>query len=493
MKTFQSPSEQLACAAMASGKRFASLPEALHWLASRIDYERTRWMSYEERCLHLDRMGQLLALLQHPEKAFPVVHVAGTKGKGSTSAMVAAILQTAGYKTGLFTSPHLEKLPERIRINGQMVPDQDALQLFNLLWPSVCQMDQPTGQAPPEAIRQQLPSPTGPTYFEILTAMAMLHFAQKKVQIAVFEVGLGGRLDATNLCQPIVSVITSISFDHTQLLGNTLEAIAAEKAGIVKPSVPVVSGVTQPGPREVIRQVCQTQQAPLIELQEHFCYSYQPPRNLPLSGQRGQMDFQYWGPGGPWHLEGVPLSLLGRHQAANAALALATVALLRQAGWKISEQACRQALAQLHWPARCELLPGRPALLLDTAHNLASVEALLEVLQESFVPGRRLLLFATTHDKDVAGMLTRLLPAFNEVILTNYLDNPRAMPVEDLLRLARQIGGRPYPAAASPAQAWEIARSLAQPEDLICITGSFFLIGQILPLLSSTSPTPPSS
>jgi dihydrofolate synthase/folylpolyglutamate synthase len=499
------------------GEPFGSLAEALGWLASRIDYERTRWMAPAERSFHLDRMGRLLALVGHPERQFPAVHVAGTKGKGSTSAMIAAMLEAAGYRTGLFTSPHLEQLQERIRINGQMPTDAQMLGLLNAVWPAVCQMDRQTGQQvvsatgqplfpgaptpaggflPPVASETGFPvlpatgpsiaSSAGPTYFEILTALGMLHFAWEKVQMAVLEVGLGGRLDATNLCQPVVSVITSISFDHTQLLGNTLEAIATEKAGIIKPGVPVVSGVTQPGPREVIRQVCQTQQAPWIELGKDFGYSYRPPRNLPRSGQRGRMDFHYQGPGGPWRLEEVELNLLGRHQAANAAGALATIALLRQAGWEIPDAACREGLATVRWPARCELLPaapGRPAVLLDTAHNVASVQALLDVLEESFVVGRRLLVFATTEDKDVPGMLARLLPAFDQVVLTQYLNNPRRMPVEQLVQLARQIGGREYPSASSPAEAWEMAHRLAQPEDLLCITGSFFLIGEILPVL----------
>lgn len=456
-------------------KPFGSPEKALDWLASRIDYERTRLMPYEERSLHLERMRDLLALLGGPERDLCVVHVAGTKGKGSTSAMIAAILQTAGYTTGLFTSPHLERLQERFRINGQTPTDEQTLQLLNAVWPAVCQMDQQAAaRTPPEK---------GPTYFEILTALALLHFAQQKVQAAVLEVGLGGRLDATNVCQPFVSIITSISFDHTQQLGNTLEAIAREKAGIIKPGRPVVSGVVQPEPREVIRQVCQTQQAPLIEGEKDFRYRYQAPKNLPKGPSRGRMDFEYFGPGRPWRLEGVELGLLGRHQAANAALALAAAALFRQAGWKISEQDCREALAHLDWPARCQLLCRRPAVVVDTAHNVASVEALLAVLEESFAPGRRLLLFATTQDKDVPGMLARLLPKFDQVVLTNYLDSPRAMPVEDLGRLAQQIAGRTYPTAPTPDEAWEMIRALAQPDDLICITGSFFLVGQMLPLL----------
>jgi len=456
-------------------KPFGSFEEALDWLASRIDYERTRLMPYEERCLHLDRMRGLLALLGGPERNLWVVHVAGTKGKGSTSAMIAAILQTAGYTTGLFTSPHLGKLQERFRINSQMPTDEELLRLFNVIRPAVCQMD--------EQAAVRTPSEKGPTYFEILTALALLHFAQQKVQAAVLEVGLGGRLDATNVCQPFVSVITSISFDHTQQLGNTLEAIAGEKAGIIKPGRPVISGVVQPGPREVIRQVCQTRQAPLIELDTHFQYQYYPPKNLPEGRSYGRMDFEYVGPGGPWRLAGVEIGLLGRHQAANAALALVVMAMFRQAGWKISEEACREALARLDWPARCQLLCRRPAVVVDTAHNVASVEALLAVLEESFGLGRRLLVFGTTQDKDVSGMLARLLPKFDHVVLTNYLDSPRALPVEELARLAAQIGGRPYPTAPTPAQAWEMVRALAKPEDLICITGSFFLIGQMLPLL----------
>ena len=463
---------------------FKSLEEGLHWLNDRIDYERTKRMPYEERCLPLDRMRQLLTLLGSPEKRGGVVHVAGTKGKGSTSAMIAAILQKAGYCTGLFTSPHLEKFQERIRVNGQIITDAQTLRLLNILWPAVCQMEQ-------QAAQERLPE-KAPTYFEMLTAMALLHFVQEKVHAAVLEVGLGGRLDATNICEPFVSVITSISFDHTQQLGNTLEAIAAEKAGIIKPSVPVLSGVIQPGPREVIRQAAEAQRAPLLELEKDFRYRYQAPKNLQDVPGRGRMDFEYFGPGGPWRLEGVELGLLGRHQAANAALALATVARFRHAGWNISEQACREALAELDWPARCQLLRRHPAVLIDAAHNVASVEALLAVLEESFAPSRRFLIFGTTLDKDVPGMLRRLLPKFDEVLLTCYLGSERAMPVEELSRLAASIGGRPYPSAPTPAQAWERVRSLAQPEDLICVTGSFFLIGQLIPLLRTSAEKPAS-
>lgn len=454
---------------------FASLQEALDWLHRRTDYERIRWMPYEEGALHLARMRELLARLGHPHQQLSVVHVAGTKGKGSTSAMIAGILQTAGFSTGLFTSPHLETFQERIRVNGQMATSEDILRLLTLIGPAVENMDrQGTERVPPEK---------GPTYFEVLTAMALVHFASQRVQATVLEVGLGGRLDATNVCQPLVSVITSISLDHTQQLGNTLESIAREKAGIIKSGVPVVSGVVAPGAQEVIRQVCQSQEASLLELERDFRYRYQPPKNLQAALSLGKMDFEYFGPKDHWQLEGVPLSLVGRHQAANAALALATIAQLRGAGWNISEEACREALAHLDWPARCQVLSRRPTVLVDAAHNVASIEALLAVLEESFSVSKRLLIFGTSRDKDVAGMLTRLLPKFDRVCLTSYLESSRAMPVEELRRLACQIGGREYPCAPTPAEAWKRTQALARPEDLICVTGSFFLVGQILPCI----------
>jgi dihydrofolate synthase/folylpolyglutamate synthase len=445
---------------------------ALRFLDERTDYERSLAMPYSRWGLKLQRMRDLLARLGEPQQCLPILHVAGTKGKGSTAAMVAAVLTAAGYRTGLFTSPHLDSVHERIALDGRPCTPAELVQLVDRVRPAVAEID--------AAAADEHPADGGPTFFEITTAMALLHFAARHAHAAVLEVGLGGRLDSTNVCRPLISVITSISFDHTQQLGNTLEAIAREKAGIVKPGVPVVSGVLDPGPREVIRRTCRRRRSPLIELGVDFDFHYEPPRNLDSADGLGRLDFQQCGRGGRRrHYAHVPLRLLGRHQAANAAVALAAIGGLQDAGWAIPEEAIRGGLGGTSWPVRVELVSRRPAVVIDGAHNVASVEALIRVLDESFSPQRRFLLFATTRQKDICGMLRCLLPHFHRTILTQYLNNPRAVPVEELAAAARELTGEDYPAYQDPIRAWKAVRALASPEDLICVTGSFYIAAQI--------------
>ena len=445
------------------------------FLFGRIDYERARNVPYGEQKFKLDRMRQLLDRLGNPHQAMPVIHVAGTKGKGSTAAMLGGILSAAGYRTGVFTSPHLDRVEERIMVDGQSCSADEFVDLVDRLRPAVDAMDkQAQACDPPD---------DGLTYFEMVTAMAGLHFAQRQADAAVLEVGLGGRLDSTNVCRPVVSVITSISFDHTEQLGNTLESIAREKAGILKPAVPVVSGVSDPGPRKVIREICGEQGCRLVELGVDFDVDYDPPRRLELAPSMGKIDFRRRGEGAKRRLSDVSLSLLGRHQAANAAVALAVVDELRRTGWNVPEEAIRAALADLEWPARVEVIARRPAVVLDTAHNLASIDALIRVLDESFQPARRLLLFATTLDKDFRGMLSRLAPKFDHVTLTRYMTNPRAVPPEELAAVAAELTGQPCQACATPAEAWRQVRALAGSDDLICATGSFFIAGELRHLI----------
>lgn len=444
---------------------------ALRFLYQRIDYERTVSMPYHQGKLKLARMRELLRRLGDPQESLPIVHVAGTKGKGSTAAMVAAVLTAAGYRTGLFTSPHLVGMEERLAIDGSPCPPDEFVQLVEELAPVVNQMDA-------EAERSY-PTDFGPTFFEVVTAMGFLRFAQRGVQVAVVEVGLGGRLDSTNVCRPRVSVITSISLDHTKQLGKTEEAIAWEKAGIIKRGVPVVSGVTHPGAREVIRAACRRKRSRLVEVEREFHFDYRPPRGLERAPAWGEVDFEYDGPGGARSYQRVRLGLVGRHQGANAAVALATLAQLQAAGWDIPESAIRIGLESLVWPARVEVLARHPVVIIDAAHNVASVEALLRTLEESFSVRKRILIFATTQEKDVAEMLRRLLPAFDHVLLTQYLDNPRAVPLAELCATARAVSGRDWPAFGRPAEAWQAARSLASAEDLICVTGSFFIAAQV--------------
>ncbi len=277
-------------------------------------------------------------------------------------------------------------------------------------------------------------------------------------------------------------MITSISYDHTQQLGATLAAIAAEKAGIIKPKVPVVSGVVLHEPRHVIAEAAARNQCRLVQLGQDFDFHYRPPRNLELGPANGRFDYIRPEGSGNSRIVDLELSLAGKHQAANAAVALATLDELRRLGWNLPEPAVRRGLVDVRWPARIEVVARRPAVVLDAAHNVASVEALVRVLKESFAPGPRLAVFATTRDKDLAGMLGVLLPAFDEVVFTRYWKNPRGVPPEELESIARSLatsGEKGLHVAADPQTAWNLVSSIATPAHLIAITGSFFIAAEM--------------
>ena len=441
---------------------------ALAFLLERIDYERQPAAIYGEHSYPLGRMRELLARLGDPHIGLPTVHVAGTKGKGSTAAMIAAALSAAGHSTGLFSSPHLNRVEERFAVDGQPCTEAEFVELVERLRPVALQMDA-------EAARQQ---GAGPTYFELTTALALLHFRRRGVAAAVLEVGMGGRLDSTNVVTPAVSVITSISFDHMKQLGHTLAAIAGEKAGIIKPGVPVVSGVTQDEPRVVIERIAAERGSRIMQLGRDFSFTYQPPKHLDAAAALGRIDFTLRNEAGEQSLHGVELGLLGSHQGANAAVVLATLAELRTRGWKLPEEAVRRGLASVRWPARVEVVSRRPVVVIDAAHNGASIEALLTTLDESFLPRRRGLIFATTKEKDLTGMLGQLLPKFDRVIFTRYRNNPRGVPPEELLELDGPSRSH-CSVAADPKSAWEAMRLWATPDDLVCVTGSFFIAAEM--------------
>ncbi|MBL8800023.1 MAG: bifunctional folylpolyglutamate synthase/dihydrofolate synthase [Planctomycetia bacterium] len=432
--------------------------QALAFWYGQINYEQSQPLAAD---LKLDRMRALLRLLGQPQDRFRIIHVAGSKGKGSTSAMLAAILQQAGYRTGLFTSPHLSRVEERIQVEGTSITEDELTALLNDVAQVSRQMEQP------------------PTFFEIATALGFLHFARRRVELAVVEVGLGGRFDSTNVCRPLVSLITSISFDHTRLLGNKLSSIAMEKAGIVKPGRPAISGATAAEPREVIEMICRGRGAPLWQMGRDFSFQYQPGQVTAESARQPRVTVtvgrQVW--------PEMELGLLGRHQAANAAIAVACVARLRQQGIHIGEAAVATGLAGVYWPARLEVLQRRPLVVLDCAHNVASVEALTQTLDESFPPARRLLVLACANDKDLPGMLRGLTPHFAHAYLTRFTTNPRGVPPEQLAELLAPIGGLPFSVHANPADAWQAARAAAGTGDTIVITGSVYLAGEVRPLL----------
>jgi dihydrofolate synthase/folylpolyglutamate synthase len=454
---------------------------AVDYLMGRINYERVAAAPYGERHLKLDRMRTLLNRLGNPDAGMPIIHVAGTKGKGSTSALLAAILHAAGYDVGVFSSPHLRRLEERFTVNGAAVGPDELANLVNRLRPVVQQMDEAADAA--HDLSQQ------PTFFELTTALALMHFADAGVDAAVLEVGLGGRLDSTNVCQPAVSVITSISLDHTKQLGDTTAKIAAEKGGIIKSGVPVLIGDVDAAALEVLEDLAKRHGSRVIRSPRDFQFAYRAPHEVDAHAATGRLDFSMDAGETQLELRDAPLALLGRHQAANAALALATIAELRRQGWMISTDAMRVGLAEAALPGRIEVVGRNPTVVIDVAHNVASVEALAASLRESFDCDERVLLFAASRDKDVPGMLRALLPHFDRVVVTEFRENPRAVAAEQLAEWCRdELGrlGRPaddehLAARPAPGEGWRQARQWTRPGDLLCITGSFFIAAELLP------------
>jgi dihydrofolate synthase/folylpolyglutamate synthase len=475
----------------ATGDPHSRRNAALDFLLGRINYEAIPAYPYAQRSFKLDRMRSLLTQLGSPDSGLPIVHVAGTKGKGSTSAILAQILQAAGHRVGVFSSPHLHRIEERFCVDRVACDPDTFADLVDLLKPVVARMDREAEEHDDPAMRL--------TFFELNTAIALLYFARQHVDLAILEVGLGGRLDSTNVCQSVLSIITSISLDHTRQLGSTLEAIAREKAGIVKPGVPVIVGPIEDGPREEILKLAKQRGARWIDASRDLRFAYQPPREIHQGAAYGQLDFELRqqhlpAAGARLKFENAPLGLLGAHQAANAALALAAVAELRRQCWQISDQAILQGLATANLPGRVEVVSRRPTVVMDVAHNTASVKALVDCLQQSFQPQRRLLVCAATRDKDVRGMVRILLPHFERIFATTYLKNPRGVPASRLARICREelakVGRDPTEVtlAAMPQQAWSAAQQEADPADLICVTGSFFIVAELRPETPGSPP-----
>ena len=438
--------------------------QALDFWSTRTNYELVG-MPTDPSALRLDRMRAVLERLGHPEEELRIIHVAGSKGKGSTAAMLSAVLRQAGYRTGLFTSPHLSKAEERVQVDGQPITPAEFCQRMREIEPAV------------RAVEAQETSPL--TYFEIITALGFLHFARSQVEVAIIEVGLGGRLDSTNVCTPLVSVITSISFDHMAQLGNTLAAIAGEKAGIIKPCRPAISGVKDPEAAGAIALIAREQGAPLQVLGRDFSYRYRAGRIMANGWEYPRVTVRTSAEQWPE----MALSLIGKHQAANAAVAVACIEELRRQGVRVPIQAVRHGLAKVVWPARIEVMSSSPFVVLDCSHNVSSIQALVDTLRVMFAPARRGLVFACSHDKDLPGMLALLVPHFEKVCFTRYTSSPRGAPAEELSAVWRRVGGGACEVFGKPAEALAAARKWATGDDLICVSGSVFLAGELRPLL----------
>ena len=472
----------------------SSIEAQLAWLYGRINYERQ--IKVTPRHFKLRNMREILGRIGNPHLAYRVVHVAGTKGKGSVCTMVGSILSAAGQKTGVYTSPHLETIHQRMAIDGTLISDDQLVTIIEFLKPVVSEID---AEAEKQGYRPL-------TFFEITTAAAFYFFAQQGCQSVVLEVGLGGRLDSTNVCQPDVCVITNISIDHTRQLGSTVDKIAFEKAGIIKSGVPVVSGATNPLAASVIKDVAAERGSPLFVLGTDFDVHDQDTRGFKCQGNvdigsddtSSESSYQY---------SDLELSLLGHHQRVNASLAISAVELLNQATLLnkvgqviekknetafVDETAIRQGLRATSLSGRTEVVSTSPTIVIDMAHNLASILALTETLKNDLenwsTSSKKSLIVAISRDKDAKEILQPLLTCFDEIVITKYQSNPRGCEPADLLEIASEIReeliklGQPsarLSIAQTPEEAWSRVWENVEPDHTVCLTGSAFLVAEL--------------
>ena len=394
----------------------------------------------------LSSTSRLLNRIGNPQAGLKTIHIAGTNGKGSTAAMLSAILVRAGFTVGLYTSPHLVRFNERFRLNEQDIGDEEIMDVFT-------------------AVRAVVDEREPPTFFEMTTAMALSLFAQKGVDWAILEVGMGGRLDATNVVQPHLTIINNVSFDHQEFLGSTLSRITREKAGIIKKQVPLVTAVKQPVALAVIKTRCSALHAPCYRIGRQIKI-----RTL------GKQLFSYSGLG--WRLENLHLPLAGRHQVVNAATALGGLEVLERWGYyKLDEDQIKEGLIKTRWPGRLELLDMKPPVLLDGAHNYAGIVALRQTLQEQYTYRRLIVVLGIMADKDFRGMFLKLAPLAERIILTRPTYERAAEP-EVLQAVAGEFAERTE-LIRPVGEALERAMGLATSEDLVLVTGSLYFIGEV--------------
>jgi dihydrofolate synthase/folylpolyglutamate synthase len=401
--------------------------------------------------LRLERMERALALFDHPEKTFPSLHIAGTNGKGSTAAMLHRILCSAGYRTALYTSPHLVSFTERMRINDEEITPDEVVALAAEIWRRT------------EAADIRL------TFFEIVTVMALVYFARRQIDLAVIEVGLGGRFDATNLVRSIVSVITTISKDHEAFLGSDIASIAGEKAGIIKRGVPVVCGALPPEAMAVVEQIADANQTACHRSGQNFTLKLKT---------NGAFDYK----GAKWNLPDLSVALRGAHQIRNAGVAIAALEVVYDR-FPASEVAIRSGLRNVSWAGRMEVILTNPTVIIDGAHNREGIDALIEELRQ-VRGGRRIrMLFAVMEDKDWRFMLENLAGVVDEIVFTRVSQLERsADPVQLQQESAGKLQSRVIP---DPRTAVETLVRSAAPNELIVITGSLYLLGEVRPLLAN--------
>jgi dihydrofolate synthase / folylpolyglutamate synthase len=436
-----------------------NMADAMSYLYSRIDLEKDRSKETVKHAYKLDRMRAILAELGDPHNEIRTVHVAGTKGKGSTCEMIAAGLEGCGYTIGIYTSPHLLDIRERIRINRRMVTEADFVRLTNEVGKAAHAVHVQWGTA---------------TFFELTTAMAFVHFAQQAVDLGVIEVGLGGLLDCTNVITPEVAAVATIGWDHMEILGDSLEKIAIQKAGIFKPGVPALAILQDEG---ILRSMGEYAKQIGAQFQVvgkdidftsrfEFAKADAPPQaRVSLLTENSEYDY-------------VPVPLPGEHMALNCGLALAVIDKLSERGFLCPEDRVAAGLERVKLAARFEVLAGSPRILLDGAHNPESIRALMKTIGQYLQYDSLIVVFGCAADKDIEPMLRAISMAADKVIFTRASGNQRAASPESLAKGYRQIDDKPAMVAETLTQALEMAKRSSASGDVVCITGSFYLVGE---------------
>lgn len=428
----------------------------LKWLYEHIDHERARSVKYDDTTFNLNRMKKLLAALDNPQNEIPCVQVAGTKGKGSTCAMLSSMLQGNGYTIGQFSSPHLIDLRERITIDGQMIAYNDCAEIFKQI----------------ALIEKKLPG-APLSFFEIMTGAALRYFADQAVDIAVLETGLGGRLDSVTAVTPIITAMTRIGLDHTDILGKDVVSIAREKAGIFKPGVVALSVEQEPEVAEVLQEMAEKAGTEIFFCGKDIDFSYRfeankelgPHTRVCVNTERSKFD----------HL---PVPLKGEHQAFNCGLALSILDRLKLEGFEIEEQPVVRGLAATQIDGRMEQVWGKPRVIIDGAHNPDSIQGLIKGIGAHISYDSMVMIFGCAQDKEIEPMLEQVGLGADKVIFTKAKNNPRACDPNDLLKKFTDICGKMAQVGENLEDALRLADAAVSRDDLIVVTGSFYLAGE---------------
>jgi dihydrofolate synthase/folylpolyglutamate synthase len=436
--------------------------QAIDYINSYTDYEKIG-MPHDPAFYDLRRVDELLSLLGNPHRRAGSIHITGTNGKGSVAVMVASALTACGYRTGLYTSPHFYSWRERVQVDGELISEEELARLVTELEPLLEEVNE-------RATYGKL------TTFEFLTALAFAYFGQRGVKLQVLEVGLGGKFDATSVVTPLVGVITPIDFDHTDVLGNTLTEIAAEKCGIIKPDSILVTAPQPPEAAAIIEETCRQRRARLITVGKDVTWQG---LSFDLDGQRlrvqGRVGYELF------------LPLLGEHQLVNAATAVAALEVLADKGFDISRESVFKGFEQVSWPGRFQILRRRPLLVVDGGHNVGAARQLVQSIRQYLDFGRAILVMGTSQDKDIAGLVAELAPLFNRVIVTRS-GHPRALaPATLAAEFARQ--GIKVQLTSDVPSALSQALTLAGEKDLVCVAGSLFVVAEAIEAAAGLFPT----